>query len=245
MKSKNLMTAFATLALAAAMTMTTWAAGWQQNANGWWWENTDGTRPVNTWQWIDGNNDGVAECYYFDVNGYMVANTMQDGYTINGEGAWTVNSVVQTQGTRVNDSTNTLNSDNGGYNSYGCSISAIDILHHSREENAKYGEIKVEDHRVGLAVTYANGFIVGYPYTGTSTYKTVEVAPDRSDLNGSYLFKYYNASLSVNEAANMLRNNGFGASRDDHYAYAIGTTCRAHVAEGADINWGEKYILLR
>ena len=243
MKSKNLMTVFATLALAAAMTMTTWAAGWQQNANGWWWENTDGTRPVNTWQWIDGNNDGVAECYYFDTNGYMVANTMQDDYTINGEGAWTVNGVVQTQETRVNDSTNTLNSDNGGYNSYGCSISALDILRNSREENVKYGEIKVEDHGVGLAVTYANGFIVGYPYTGTSTYKTVEVAPDRTDLNGSYLFKYYDSNLTPAQAADMLQSSGF--EKGINGAYVNGTTCWAEVGDHGTINWGLSYILLR
>ena len=245
MKRKNLIIAVATMGMAAAMTMTTWAAGWQQNANGWWWENMDGTRPVNTWQWIDGNNDGVAECYYFEANGYMVANTTQDGYTINGEGAWTVNGVVQTQGTSVNNSINTLNRDNGGYNSYGCSIAALDMLHNSREENAKYGEITVLEQAGSLGIIYANGLSVVYPYEGTSVYKTVQVAYDRVDLDGSHLFKYYDSKLTPDQAADLLRNNGFGDGRSTHYAYSIGTTCRAHVAEKADINWGLSYILLR
>lgn len=50
--------------------------------------------------WIDGNNDGKAECYYFDSVGYMLVNTTTpDGCTVNADGAWTQNGVVQTQGT--------------------------------------------------------------------------------------------------------------------------------------------------
>ena len=39
----------------------------------------------------------MAECYYFDVNGYMAENTVIDGYTVDVNGAWTVNGVVQTK----------------------------------------------------------------------------------------------------------------------------------------------------
>lgn len=94
------------IALAAAMTigtsMTSMAAGWQQNSTGWWYgTNADNsTWHSNGWQWIDGNGDGVAECYYFDANGYMLANTTTpDGYMVDGNGAWTVNGQIQTQGT--------------------------------------------------------------------------------------------------------------------------------------------------
>ena len=85
--------------------MTSFAAGWQKNDTGWWYgTNADNTTwHVNGWQWIDGNNDGVAECYYFDANGYMLANTTTpDGYMVNADGAWTENGVVQTQGTNSN-----------------------------------------------------------------------------------------------------------------------------------------------
>lgn len=49
------------------------------------------------WQWIDGNGDGVAECYYLDGLGVMNANTSIDGYTVNEQGQWTVAGVIQTK----------------------------------------------------------------------------------------------------------------------------------------------------
>ena len=90
------------LAMAALMTagsgMTVSAGQWQSDTNGWWWQNDDGSYPVGSWQWLDGNNDGTAECYYFDVNGYMLANTTTpDGYSVDGNGAWVVNGMIQTQ----------------------------------------------------------------------------------------------------------------------------------------------------
>ena len=95
----------AAISLGSAMTSF---AGWQSDANGYWWQNDDGTWPSNSWQWLDGNGDGVAECYYFDGNGYMLANTTTpDGYQVNIDGAWTVNGVVQTQGTQQNQPVNT------------------------------------------------------------------------------------------------------------------------------------------
>lgn len=72
------------------------------DANGWWWAYNNGGYPVNEWKWIDGNADGVAECYYFGPDGYMLANTMTpDGYTVDGNGAWTVNGAVQVKQTGV------------------------------------------------------------------------------------------------------------------------------------------------
>lgn len=101
MKKKTL-SFMATAAMTAAMSITAMAAGWQQNATGWWWQNDDGTWPANTWVWLDGNKDGVAECYYFDGNGYMAANTTTpDGYTVDANGAWTVNGAVQVQQTNT------------------------------------------------------------------------------------------------------------------------------------------------
>ena len=36
------------------------------------------------WQWLDLNNDGVYECYYFNVLGHMTKNsTTPDGYKVN------------------------------------------------------------------------------------------------------------------------------------------------------------------
>lgn len=79
-------------------TSTAFAGEWKSDNTGWWYQNNDGSYPTNTWQWIDGNGDGVSESYYFNENGYLLTNSTKDGYTVNSDGAWTVNGVVQTQG---------------------------------------------------------------------------------------------------------------------------------------------------
>lgn len=54
------------------------------------------------WHWIDGNGDGVGECYYFGENHYILTDTVTpDGYTVNADGAWIENGVVQTVGQNV------------------------------------------------------------------------------------------------------------------------------------------------
>lgn len=197
------------------------------------------------WQWIDGNNDGTAECYYFGSDAYLlVSTTTPDGYTVNADGQWTVNGVVQTKGVEI-DTTRTdykmqqqVNQmkadgvswpivvtngssehseyyknadfvalmesqfvlDNGGYNEYGISNAAVDLITHSREENKKYGELFVVE-GVGYAnatrVTYKNGMEVFYPIS-TETRKADGAAyVGRADdwcsslkNNKTYLFKY-------------------------------------------------------
>ena len=91
-----------TLGLAVAsvfmFSTTAFAAGWRQDSVGWWYQNDDGTYPQREWKWIDGNGDGVSECYYFDSNGYcMMNNVTPEGYVVNTSGAWIVKGVVQTQ----------------------------------------------------------------------------------------------------------------------------------------------------
>lgn len=95
---KKLVTVALTMTMAFAMNITALAGQWRSDANGWWWQNDDGSYPRNTWQWIDGNNDGIKESYYFDPNGYCLLNTTTpDGYAVNDTGAWTVNGMIQTQ----------------------------------------------------------------------------------------------------------------------------------------------------
>ena len=65
------------------------------------------------WQWQDVNGDGISECYYYDDNGTMLTNTTTpDGYTVDSNGAWVVNGVVQTQSSSA--TSNTVNH-NAGY----------------------------------------------------------------------------------------------------------------------------------
>ena len=98
MKKRIAMTAAVTMMLVAFASAPAFAGQWQSDATGWWWQNDDGSYPANCWQWLDGNQDGIAECYYFDATGYMLADTITpDGYQVDGNGAWIMNGAVQTQ----------------------------------------------------------------------------------------------------------------------------------------------------
>lgn len=89
---KKLKIAMITLALAGLASMSAYAGAWAKNAQGWWYDNGNGTWPASTWQWIDG------KCYYFDANGNMLSNTSTpDGYYVNGDGQWVYQNVVQTK----------------------------------------------------------------------------------------------------------------------------------------------------
>lgn len=95
---KKIMTAALTAAMAMAMGITAFAGQWNSNSTGWWWTNDDGSYPAAEWRWLDGNKDGIFECYYFGADGYMLSDTTTpDGYTVNSDGAWTVNGGVQLQ----------------------------------------------------------------------------------------------------------------------------------------------------
>ena len=98
---KGTATFIAAAAITISMGSTAFAAGWQQDAAGWWWQEDNGSYPINTWKWIDGNFDGVAECYYFNESGYCLQNTVTpDMNTVNAQGAWMVNGIVQVQSTQ-------------------------------------------------------------------------------------------------------------------------------------------------
>lgn len=82
--------------LAMSVSTTAFAGTWQLEEKGWRWQENDGSYPASTWQWLDGNQDGVAECYYFDENGYLLTSaTTPDGYRVNADGAWMDGPLVQ------------------------------------------------------------------------------------------------------------------------------------------------------
>lgn len=70
-------------------------SGWLWEGGNWYFLNTVhdgffGRLFTNTWLWIDGY------CYYFDAQGRMAANVeTPDHYTVNADGQWTVDGVVQ------------------------------------------------------------------------------------------------------------------------------------------------------
>lgn len=86
------------LCLSVSSSILSLASEWKQNDKGCWLEYDDGSYPVSEWLWIDDDNDGMYECYYFDHDGYLLVNTITpDNYTVNEYGAWVVDGVVQSQ----------------------------------------------------------------------------------------------------------------------------------------------------
>ncbi|WP_243125469.1 cyclophilin-like fold protein [Clostridium transplantifaecale] len=99
---KKFLCALSIMVMSLLASMTAYAGQWREEAgsNGaqWRYENNDGTYAAAGWFWLDGNGDGIAECYYFDPNGWMLSNTVTpDGYQVNEDGAWTESGIVRTQ----------------------------------------------------------------------------------------------------------------------------------------------------
>lgn len=95
-----LKTTFLIFILSVISAIPAFALGWSRgiSRNAWWYDLGNGNYHKASWQWLDGNNDGISECHRFDNYGWMAENTITpDGYTVNQSGAWTVNNVVQTR----------------------------------------------------------------------------------------------------------------------------------------------------
>lgn len=91
-------TAAMVLAMATTVMAGAWRTGTGPDEGRWWYDDEDGTYAVSEWRWLDENQDGIAECYAFDSEGWMYADTTTpDGYQVNRDGAWTVDGVVQTR----------------------------------------------------------------------------------------------------------------------------------------------------
>jgi len=191
---------FSVLALTAAFTMmsaiTAFAGIWVQdptrpeNQNGisnWWYHNDNGTYPASCWFWIDGNGDGLAECYRFNENGWMYAAAVVDGYTVNGSGAWTENNVVQYR--RVDASQNTGSTNTGNSEKKNTWVSdAYGKQYYDSKGELVTGWKKISGKRYyfddsGYALTGFQGDVEGSGYyflkDGSLSTKTVYDATDR------------------------------------------------------------------
>lgn len=204
-------------AMAAGMAVPSFAAGWQHNDTGWWY----GTNEDNTmwyasgWQWIDGDGDGVAECYYFDTKGYMMAGTSTpDGYTVNADGAWVHDGSVQTKKVEPiaqpqvqGDLPRT-----DVYGAYGISEAALDIRSHTRAENARYGEVEVKDLGYRVVVYYANGLNALYYLPGDNAfYRQYGDYPDGVCATVPKLIFKEDVTGKSEDVAKALKRKGYDA----------------------------------
>ena len=91
-------------------------AGWifDDNTTKWWYRNADGTFKESGWAWLDGNKDGIAECYFFDKDGWLLTNvTTPDGYQVDSNGAWTSGGMTQTKVVDIPTQDDVLDIDGG------------------------------------------------------------------------------------------------------------------------------------
>lgn len=87
----------ATFMITTITILSAYAGQWQQDALGGRYMKDDGTYTIG-WEWIDLNNDGIAERYFFNESGYCLVNTSTpDGCIVDSNGAWVINGIVQTQ----------------------------------------------------------------------------------------------------------------------------------------------------
>lgn len=102
MRKKGLMALGLAVGMSLALPLLSYAGALKVDETGWQYQNDDGTYLVNRWEWLDLNNDGIAECYYFNEKGYLLmGTTTPDNYTVNENGAWTVDGVVQTKSVEI------------------------------------------------------------------------------------------------------------------------------------------------
>ena len=98
--TKKMITLITAGVLSLAAFTQAYAADWKKDNTGWWWQEDNGTYPVNTWKMING------KWYYFYGNGYMASNAWignyyvgsdgdmltntrtPDGYLVGADGAW-------------------------------------------------------------------------------------------------------------------------------------------------------------
>lgn len=179
----------ATIVLTAGISLSAYAAEWKQDTTGWQYEQ-DGGGYATGWNWIDG------KCYYFADNGYMLANTEVDGYTLNADGQWTVDGIVQIQGAGAET----------GYNENGISNIAIDLINSSRADaNAKYGPEEVVPSSATPFLKYPNGFKVDWRIKSNHE-QAWEQEPDNMD-------NYYILRVTCSKPSDMVN---FLTSADDN-----------------------------
>ena len=88
MKHKKLFVATLATSLALASSITSLAGEWQKDNIGWWWQEDDGSYPVNEWKQVN------SKWYYFDASGYMVANRWIGNYYLGADGAMLVSTTT-------------------------------------------------------------------------------------------------------------------------------------------------------
>lgn len=204
MKKKFLVAALAAATMMTlSMSLYADSTGWRQNATGWWYATNDAgtTWHENSWQWLDGNKDGIAECYYFDGNGYcLMSTTTPDGYQVDANGAWIVNGVVQTK--QVSATSDSSSNGNGS----GASTTETDTGIAIMDYNWKYTPDADQVSYMYPAGTTVSKYLGVY----TCTYNT---GGNSEHTDGSILREF-----AIFSDGSLHNHNTYGGGYEDGYS---------------------------
>lgn len=81
MKKKKIITTVLAVTLVLSSAFSSLAGQWMQDGIGWWWQEDYGWYPTSEWMLINGKE------YYFGADGYMLHDTVQDGFVLDSSGA--------------------------------------------------------------------------------------------------------------------------------------------------------------
>lgn len=187
-----------TAILSGSFALTAFAGSWLTAKDGWWYRYDDGSYPVSQWVWLDGNNDGVYECYYFNQGGYLLTNThTPDGYYVDANGAWVADGVVQTKGEKKQITRYWIY---GTYEIHGVIDGEMEVDYYS-DSDMDY--VKIEG--VNSSLPYHLG-----EFTGTVKYKNGNQYIATNDDGGFIKFTYNGDSIDVTDNGGLSRTVGAG-----------------------------------
>lgn len=227
--TKKLLICGLVTALSLSSSLTALAGTWKQDGKGWWYQRDNGSYPSSCWEWIDGNNDGISECYYFNEIGYMLADTTTpDGYQVNENGAWISGSVIQTKAVNVQTNHSSQTGDRQMYFNHP-KWTKEEVLA-IQNENAFYQKFSLREYApYGVEVTsqasankyadyldsdynYANYLSSAYAYGIEKDIYMTNTLP----MFSHYKYPYFMKSVDLYEASKELFK---WKSFDDFYIY--------------------------
>ena len=224
-KFKGIKLVLSTAVFMAAFAVNAYAGRWVQDSTGWWYDWGNGSWPASSWQWIDGNSDGVAECYYFDRFGYcMINTTTPDNYQVNASGAWVEGGTVQTRNVGVQKSSNSIKTSNSSIQK--SSETRKKEEEKKKEQQQQQTEEQQEEQREETQKTNQ--------YGGKYLY-------DMNSILSRYVNKY-DSLVTNKENKTVTRALGFVDYYDGYIEYVAGkkyTKLKATVAPAKD-SWNER-----
>ena len=176
----------------------TFASEWKQEADGrWWYQHDDGSYTTNNWELING------KYYYFDAQGWMLANTTTpDGKYVGSDGAWVMNGLdASTSMESLSQTASTISTDlpAEGYN-----IIPYNLLPYSTYATFKgYRSSSTTKYTVTSAKTYAGsngGLRIKFKYKAETTGDTPSSTLIRYAFLNEYNQAVYSMSFAVFEA---------------------------------------------